>query len=160
MLCSVFDLLFSRRLTAALQAAEVCGVFDCKPGVEWWRWHAAAVLRLGRAFPLEGLALIRDVYAQLEVVPEARMQQMLGSVPGRLKRQQERQRQLERLARQRAVITAKNEQRRRQNEADKAKKQRKQQGGGMGGGRGPAGPGKQGWRERKMKPPGTLKREF
>jgi hypothetical protein len=94
------------------------------------------------------------------------MQQMLNSVPWRLKRQQERQRQLEKLARHRAVITAKNEQRRRQNEADRAKKQAKgkdkQQGGcgGMGGGKGPAGPGKKGWRERKLKPPGTLQRKF
>jgi hypothetical protein len=145
----------------------VCGVFDFKPGVEWLRWHAAAVLRLGRAFPLEGLALIRDVYMQLEVVPEQRMQQMLDTVPWRLKRQQERQRQLEKLARHRATLTAKNEQRRRQNEADRAKKQGKkggqqqqQGGGGMGGGRGPAGAGKQGWRERKLKPPGTLHRTF
>jgi hypothetical protein len=142
----------------------VCGVFSCKPGVEWLRWHAAAVLRFGKAFPLEGLALIRDVYAQLEVVPEPRMQQMLNTVPWRLKRQEERQRQLERLARHRATLTAKNEQRRRQNEADRAKKQGKKQGkqqqGGMGGGKGPAGSGKQGWRERKLKPPGTLKRTF
>lgn len=129
----------------------MCSVYAFKPGVEWFRWHAAAVLRFGRTYPLDGLARIREMYSHLEVVPEERMQQMLHTVPWRLKLQQQRQLQQEKLARHKATLTTKNEQRRRQNEMDRARRERKAAAG--------LGDRKQ-WRQRKLKPPGTLDRKF
>ncbi|KAF8070916.1 hypothetical protein HT031_000997 [Scenedesmus sp. PABB004] len=140
------------------QAAEACVAYDCRPGVEWFRWHGAAVLRLGRVCPLEALARVRQAYAQLGVAAEERLRVLLDTVPWRLQRQAERARGAERLAAQGAALAAKNEQRRRQNAADAAAR------GARGRGQRPAGApgpeGRQAWRARKLKPPGTLDRKF
>jgi hypothetical protein len=128
-------------------AAEACVVFGTRPGVEWWRWHAAAALRLGRTYPLALLARLRDAYAVLGVAPEQRARQLLDSVPWRLARARAKERAAVSAAARRATLTAKNEQRRRQNEADAAS-------------RAARGEGRAGWRRRKLRLPGTLDRRF
>lgn len=81
-----------------------------------------------------------------------RVQVLLDTVPWRLQRQQEQQERQERQAAKKAMIGYKMDQRRRQNIADAEQKKA-----GMGG-KGPAG--KDNWRRRKLKPPGTLGRTF
>lgn len=41
---------------------------------EWYRWHGAAVQRLGKAFPLEPLARIREAYRTQQVPTEQQLQ--------------------------------------------------------------------------------------
>jgi hypothetical protein len=148
-----FNLLTPEQLA---QAAEVCAVYQFGAGKEWVRWHGAAVLRIGRAFPLLALSRVRDAYRSQEVAAEPQLQQLLDTVPWRLQRMQDKEAAAARGAARRATITAKNEQRRRQNEADAAASQ--QQGCRGMGWQGP--PGKGAWRQRKLKPPGTLERRF
>eukprot|EP00775_Hariotina_reticulata_P006196 gene6196-6432_t len=161
--------LSSEQLT---QAVEVVAAFSLKVGVDWLRWHAAAVLRLGRTFPLECLVRVRDSYRFLQFAPEDRMQSLLGTVNWRVKQQQQRQQHQEKLKQQGAVLFTKNEQRRSQNERDKAAREAKaarkaaSSGGAAGAGTAPpsngkVGPaGKQQWRTRKLRLPGTLDRKF
>jgi 2-polyprenyl-6-methoxyphenol hydroxylase-like FAD-dependent oxidoreductase len=128
---------------------------------EWYRWHGAAVLRLGKTFPLEPLARVREAYHTQEVPAEQQLQQLLQTVPWRLQRAQEQQEREERRAAKKAMIGFKMDQRRRQNIADAAKKKEKSDGQGATVGMGLKGPGgKDNWRRRKLKPPGTLGRKF
>lgn len=146
-----------------MQAAEACAVYRLNISIEWYRWHGAAILRLGKTFPLDALARIRDAYKAQEVPAEQLLQQLLATVPWRLQRQQELQEKQERVAAKKAMIGFKMDQRRRQNEADAAKKTAKSSSGGRSGtvGMGLKGPGgKADWRKRKLKPPGTLGRKF
>lgn len=126
--------------------------------VEWYRWHGAAILRLGKTFPLEALARVREAYLTQEVPTEQLLQQLLDTVPWRLQRQQNLQRQEDRLAAKKAMIGFKMDQRRRQNEMDAAKKAAKSSRSVGMGLKGPGG--RDDWRKRKLKPPGTLGRKF
>jgi hypothetical protein len=56
---------------------------------EWYRWHGAAVLRLGKTFPLEPLARVREAYHTQEVPAEQQLQQLLQTVPWRLKQRRQ-----------------------------------------------------------------------
>lgn len=66
----------SPQLLAAppLQAAEVCVVYRLNITNEWYRWHGAAVQRLGKAFPLEPLARVREAYRTQQVPTEQQLQ--------------------------------------------------------------------------------------
>lgn len=167
----------------------MCAVYHINISLEWYRWHGAAILRLGKTFPLDALARVRDAYRAQEVPAEQQLAQLLDTVPWRLARQQEVQAREQRLADKKAMIGFKMDQRRRQNEADAAKKAAaksaaaaaaRSRGAGAGGddgsrsssssggsasdsnlGMGYKGPGgKANWRKRKLKPPGTLDRKF
>lgn len=146
---------------------------------EWYRWHGAAVLRLGKTFPLAALARVREAYRSQEVPAEQQLQVLLSTVPWRLQRQAEAQEREDRRAAKKEVIGFKMDQRRRQNIADAEKKAaaaaaaRGGRGGGAGNsssssaggeesiGMGYKGPGgRENWRKRKLKPPGTLGRKF
>lgn len=138
-------------------------------GNEWLRWHGAAVLRLGKTFPPLTLSRVRDAYRALDAAPEHRLLQLLQTVPWRLQRLRVQQEIAERQAAKRATLAAKNEQRRRQNELDAAVRKKKTSGGNggrksnnnSGAGMGWQGdPGKAQWRQRKLKPPGTLDKKF
>lgn len=135
-----------------IQAVEACALFNVRLGVEWMRWHGAAVLRIGSTFPLDSLARVRDAYASLQAAPESRMQQLLDTLPWRLQRQQRRATAQQRAAERRAALTSKNRQRQLQNERDRTAK--------AGGGSGQQSEGRQQWRKRKLRLPGTLERKF
>jgi len=147
-------------------------VYSLKVGVDWLRWHAAAVLRMGKVFPLESLVRVRDSYRFLQFAPEDRMQALLGTVNWRVKQRQQRQQHQEKMKQQGAVLFGKNEQRRSQNERDKAAREAKiaRKASSTGDAPGPStapsstgkvGPaGKQQWRTRKLRLPGTLDRKF
>lgn len=165
----------------APQAAEVCAVYRLNITGEWYRWHGAAVLRLGKTFPLAALARVREAYRSQEVPAEQQLQVLLSTVPWRLQRQAEAQEREDRRAAKKEVIGFKQDQRRRQNIADAEKKAagaaaaaaaaRRGKGKGRsssssaGGeesiGMGYKGPGgRENWRKRKLKPPGTIGRKF
>lgn len=144
----------------SIQAAEVCAVYRLNITTEWYRWHGAAILRLGKTFPLEALARIREAYRTQEVPAEQQLQQLLSTVPWRLQRLQEQQQREERRDAKKAMIGFKMDQRRRQNIADAEKKAAASSGVGSVG-MGLQGPGgRDNWRKRKLKPPGTLGRKF
>lgn len=136
----------------------MCAVYRLNMSTEWYRWHGAAVLRLGSTFPVEALARVRDAYRAQEVPAEQQLQVLLNTVPWRLQRLQQQQAMQDRRAAKKAMIGFKMDQRRRQNIADAAKKAEKASGVVGMGYKGPAG--KDNWRRRKLKPPGTLERKY
>lgn len=129
-------------------------------------------------FPLQPLARIDEAYKRLQQVPaDHRLLQLIRSVQWRIAAQGRRQKAQQRREELQATITFKNEQRRRQNVRDREAlekkksnwRQRDAQKRGVGGqkvsaleaaGGGPRPEGKQQWRKRKLRPPGTLDRKY
>jgi hypothetical protein len=151
--------------------AEACVALNFRKtgSKEFLKWHASGVLRVGTAFQLQDLARVRDAYGELGFLPEGYLKQLLGGVSWRLRLKKEKEEEerkmeemkLDRWKRQQQRQAALHQKKLlREKRARSRKKQRELEEKEW---RGPAGmepSGRANWRSRKMKPPGTLDKQW
>ena len=157
-----------KQLADVLEACIVLN-FRMNSSKEFLRWHASGVLRVGAAFQLQDLARVRDAYGELGFLPEGYLRQLLGGVAWRLRFKKEREEEERKMAeakmdrgkRQKQRQAALNQKKLLREKRDRSrKKQRELEEKEW---RGPAGmdpSGRANWRSRKMKPAGTLDKQW